>query len=253
MTKVLDPYSRVYWRAIDDPKFVGIWEDDAALACWLRLLVAAEMAWPATASLYHGCKTTALKKLVAAGLVDPKSSHRYRIHGLDAERAQRAAASRAAAQVRWGSNAEGMRAHPNGNAEGMPSKDEHSKAKTSIDARDGLPHIDERTQQVGERLTGSPILTAGQKPLTELDRLLERHGPEKTWQAMEAAASTVVSGGLPPTWVQLIYGTRNRLEPLPTAADTRASEKEDREEADRAAFARVVEQTKARARELTQP
>ncbi len=255
MSRTIDPYSRVYWRAVDDDRFIGIWDDDAALATWVRLLVNADMAWPATANLYQGCKTTALKKLVSAGLVDPKPGQRYRIHGLDTERQKRSDVARDSVLTRY------ARSTPVADTDVRPyyapstRKEEKRKEEKSIEnARDGLPNIDERTQQLGERLIGSPILTAGQKQLTELDRLLERHGPEKTHQAMEAVAG-VEHGktGLPPTWTQLIYGTRNRLEPLPSAADSRVSEKADREAAERAAFDRTVAQTKARNAELLRP
>ena len=157
MTKAIDPYSRVYWRAIDDSKFRDIWADDAALAAWLRLLVAADMAWPASASLYHGVRKVALDKLVAVKLVDLITGHRFRIHGLDAERAKRSAKAKDAADNRWGgspsdadashdsdaeqppgipagpreqppSNANGDREQPvsnaNGDAKGMPSQEE---------------------------------------------------------------------------------------------------------------------------------
>lgn len=123
-------YCRVYWAAIDDPKFVRVWDDDGALACWLRLLVYADMAWPASASLYHGIRKVSLAILTDAGLVDPQSGNRYRIHGLDAERSARSESARNAAAMRWHSagNAETMQSHPIGNAETMPSRAEQSRA-----------------------------------------------------------------------------------------------------------------------------
>ncbi len=143
MPKPQDPYTRVYWRAIDDPKFVGIWDDDAALAAWLRLLVAADMAWPATASLYHGVKPKALAALVKAGLVDLVAGHRYRIHGLDVERGKRSQQGTLGAAGRWATvpaqqsdmDADGMpngaEQHPISIPERMPSRVEPSQAEQS--------------------------------------------------------------------------------------------------------------------------
>ena len=141
MTKTRDPYSRVYWRAIDDTKFASVWDDDHALSAWLRLLVAADMAWPASATLYHGVRRAALKVLCEVGLVDMQAGGRYRIHGLDKERAARARAASAAASARWdddepphpSGNADGMRPHPSGNPPRMPSQDEQSRAEQSQD------------------------------------------------------------------------------------------------------------------------
>lgn len=137
MTKARDPYSRVYWRAIDDPKFARVWDDDHALSAWLRLLVAADMAWPASATLYHGVRRAALRVLCDVGLVDMQAGGRYRIHGLDKEREARARAASSAAAARWNDdepphpagNAEGMRPHPPSNPPRMPSQDEQSRAE----------------------------------------------------------------------------------------------------------------------------
>jgi hypothetical protein len=142
MAKIKRPYSRVYWEALDDPKFAHVWDDDHALAAWLRLLVAADMAWPASATLYHGVRRPAIRKLCDVGLVDMQTSGRYRIHGLDKEREARSEEARTAANIRhhgtadgfpphtdtdYARNAPAVRPHPVGNAEGMPSQDEQSK------------------------------------------------------------------------------------------------------------------------------
>jgi hypothetical protein len=49
-----DPYVRVYSRIIDDPKFETVYDDDARLACWLRLLILADATWPTPADP-RGC------------------------------------------------------------------------------------------------------------------------------------------------------------------------------------------------------
>jgi hypothetical protein len=168
MTKERDPYSRVYWRAIDDPKFARVWDDDHALSAWLRLLVAADMAWPASATLYHGIRRSALRLLCDVGLVDMQTGGRYRIHGLDKERAARSETGRAAANVRhhgradappahtdadYARSADALRPHPVSSADGMPSKDEQSRAEQ---------RRDETRRDSG--YTGSPSLVDG-RPL----------------------------------------------------------------------------------------
>ena len=86
------PYSRVYWSIIDDPKFSAIYDDDHHLAAWLRMLLVADQAWPSSAHVPSSCNRVSLAALVDCGLVDV-SGRRYRIHGLDAERGRRAAAA----------------------------------------------------------------------------------------------------------------------------------------------------------------
>jgi hypothetical protein len=130
MTKIKRPYSRVYWEALDDPKFAHVWDDDHALAAWLRLLVAADMSWPASATLYHGVRRQAVRLLCDVGLVDMQTAGRYRIHGLDKEREVRSEWAATAARARHSGNADGMRSQPERNAEGMPSKAEQSRAET---------------------------------------------------------------------------------------------------------------------------
>jgi len=83
------PYSRVYWSIVDDPKFASIYDDDRHLAAWLRLLVVADQAHPASAPIPHGTRKASLSALVEAGLVDLGTGTRFRIHGLDAERERR--------------------------------------------------------------------------------------------------------------------------------------------------------------------
>lgn len=83
------PYSRVYWSVIDDPKFVEIYDDDRRLATWLRLLLIADQAHPASPHVPLGVHRPSLKALVSCGLIDLGAGNRYRVHGLDKERARR--------------------------------------------------------------------------------------------------------------------------------------------------------------------
>ena len=108
------PYSRVYWQIVDDPKFATVYDNDAALALWLRLLLAADQAHPASATLPVGSRKTAIAALVDAKLITVSGS-RFRIVGLDAERGKRSDTARNASASRW---------HSNGSASGMPRRDE---------------------------------------------------------------------------------------------------------------------------------
>jgi hypothetical protein len=127
-------YSRVYWEAIDDPKFSDVWDDDARVGCWLRLLVAADMAHPASPTLPVGINRKVLDHLVSVGLVDLQGRSRYRIHGLDSERAMRSDQASSAAASRWdtgrdsGRSTDAMQTHSGRNAEGMPRREEEEKS-----------------------------------------------------------------------------------------------------------------------------
>lgn len=88
------PYSRIYHSIVDDPKFATVYDDDRRLGTWLRLLIVAEQAYPASAHIPQGTNRAAVLALVDAGLIDLGTGSRYRIHGLDAERTRRSEAAR---------------------------------------------------------------------------------------------------------------------------------------------------------------
>jgi hypothetical protein len=115
---------------MDDPKFDGIRDDVRHLGTWTLLLIVADMAWPAPAFLPPVPKASVVA-LEAAGIVDLLAGHRFRIHGLDAERGRRSDAARDAASVRWQStrSADAMQTHSGRNAE--PMLDETRRDKTS--------------------------------------------------------------------------------------------------------------------------
>ena len=86
-------YSRVYWSIVDDPKFADIYDDDRHLACWLRLLLIADQAHPASANIPAGTRRASILALTEAGLVSIGTGSRFRITGLDAERERRRVAA----------------------------------------------------------------------------------------------------------------------------------------------------------------
>ena len=116
-----DPYSRHYWRLVDDPKFADIYADDHHYACWSRLLMIADQAWPASAHIPATARKASVAKLAEVGLLDLLHDGRFKMRGLDKERAKRSDSARNAAAKRWQSS---------GNAEPMPSKAEHRREET---------------------------------------------------------------------------------------------------------------------------
>jgi hypothetical protein len=135
MTKPADPYSRVYWRIVDDERFADIYGSDAHLAAWLRLLLGADQAWPASAAIPASVRRASVKALADCGLVELRPGGFYRIHGLEAERSRRVAHAERAASIRHSSgDAHGTGEQPVSNAHGMPRLVETSKdeEETSI-------------------------------------------------------------------------------------------------------------------------
>jgi len=125
------PYSRIYWSIVDHPRFEKVYNDDYALALWVRLLVLADSMWPASAPIpalprSRGTPNRALTVLIECGLVVPSEDRRrYTIRGMNAERERRSQLGRNAALARYAPrNAE---RNANGNAPAMPRRDETSK------------------------------------------------------------------------------------------------------------------------------
>lgn len=118
-------YSRLYWEVVDDDRFVGIYDNDHHFATYIRLLLIADGAWPASGHLPLGVRRASTEALSDCGLIELLPSGRFRVHGLDSERNARASSARIGAGVRW---------HGERNATDMPRQDE-----TSIDKTRQLP------------------------------------------------------------------------------------------------------------------
>ena len=121
------PYVRVYHGIVDDPKFATIYDDDRRLATWLRLLIVAEQAYPASAYIPAGTHRASVTALVDAGLIDLGTGSRFRVHGLASERAMRSHSARIAAAVRWQSDS---------NASTRRERDETRQDEDKEDARE---------------------------------------------------------------------------------------------------------------------
>ncbi len=99
MTTQPRPYSRVYWDLVDDPMFARVFDNDKALATWLRMLLIADAMYPASAPMTTRNPTVRL--LIDCSLVLERPGNRYTIRGLQAERERRSAIGRNAAAVRY--------------------------------------------------------------------------------------------------------------------------------------------------------
>lgn len=115
------PYSRIYWSVMDDPKFDGIREDVRLFGSWSLCLVLADMAWPAPAYVPPTIQRSAFRRLVDCQLLDELPGHRFRVHGLDKERAVRSAHGAHAASGRWSNADSNAPSIAPSNAQSMPS------------------------------------------------------------------------------------------------------------------------------------
>jgi hypothetical protein len=220
------PYSRVYWSVMDDAKFDGIREDPRHFGSWCLLLIVADMAWPAPAFPPPTVSKASMRVLVEAGLVDGLSGGRFRIHGLDAERGRR----RDAASSGGKRAPSGTQTGPERGSNGTHSVPERLLARGSLDetsldetrvrrdepiAREGLPNLTPEAVAALEERTGRTWSVAGDKQLTEYDRLIEDHGLTAVCGAMDS-----LRDGKALTARQLVWGAMKVLEPM---LDTRVA------------------------------
>lgn len=159
MSAARDPYVKVYYRIADDPRFETVFDNDAALSWWLRLLLIADGHWPSSAPIPAACKPKALNALTEAGLVDRIGTHRFRIHGLDAEREKRSEHASQASRSRWSSNplSTPPRNAPS-NARNMPlNSDDLNSTKRSSSQRNSPPAGDKKSAGQKTRVTNEDL------------------------------------------------------------------------------------------------
>lgn len=259
MSAAKDPYVKVYYRIADDDRFETIYNNDAHLATWLRLLILADGTWPASAPLPQWCKKASLNALVGAGLVELGTGYRYRIHGMDAERSRTAQHASRAANERWSGNAV---SNAPSTAQTMPlNSAQLSSTQLSANAlaprKNGLEPIGSiipdaldanadvvRLQRLAEELTGQAYVMQnvhsgfGAKAVQEQ---LNRHRFDATERAWRQIANRAKAEGASlPTLKQLVLGADDVLNPVP-----RRDEKEHRAEDEQASFDRRVAKTSA--------
>lgn len=135
-------YARVYHDIVDDPMFQRVFDNNDALAQWLRMLLVADAMHPVSVAMPR--RNPAVRLLIDVGLVLERPGNRYTIRGLDAERERRSASARNAAAVRWQSGR---------NADAMPSK-----AKQSIEEQSSPANASNGTGSfMGFRQKADPV------------------------------------------------------------------------------------------------
>ena len=274
-------YVRVYQDVVDDEKFAGM--DLQAFGGWLRLLMIADAAWPASAFLPGPAVVPddVVDDLASRAIVDLLPGHRFRIHGLDRERETRKTASSKASEARWmraqspsdaaafssrmrahsapdaGASNSQMRAHsaavsdriqqPDAAAFStrMPSKAKQSKEEPSNRAREGLVNLEEVATTAWEQATGRTILGSENWAASYIDDAIRRHGPEKVAAAIVTARSQFDHIPEP---AALAAAVRHLLDPLPDARQSAAAEEEADREKDQAARDRANRRNLLRAR-----
>ena len=136
------PYSRHYHELVDDPKFTDVYPDDRHYACWSRLLMLADQAWPASAHLPATARKASVAKLAEVGLIDLLPDGRFRMHGLQAERERRSLSASHAASQRWRNADRTTPGIASGNA-----------ARNASVPGQQMPRRDETRQGIDERLS----------------------------------------------------------------------------------------------------
>jgi hypothetical protein len=250
MTAQSDPYVRVYYRIIDDPKFAGVYDDDTRLALWLRLLLLADGAYPAPAPVPHAIRRPAFRHLVEVGLIDLEPGDRYRIHGMDAERGARSRRASDAAREKWrrarsaaDGDAPALRPHHTGaSAVDMHSAPLRSEPLRSEPLRAGERAPDEQPPDDAydvmlliERLTHRPFAFRDGSPVHDtLVGDVATHGAARIAAEYRAMHETSAA---PLDAAQLVFGVHNALHPL---IRPRALSDDERREAEVEAAIRLV-------------
>lgn len=242
------PYSRVYWEIVDDPKFAYVYDDDRALACWLRLLMIADQAHPASAHLPHFADKRAVQKLVEVGLVDVQGGGRYRIRGLDAERERRSRRTQedpspepitqpVGDQQVTNRSATGDQSVPRARGRLVSSRLGTSSSSSGGGPGEGLPHLDSAVAQLWEKATGRSVIASGAYAAEYLDDACRRHPPSEVGAAILRARKAFDHI---PDAAALISAMRPILDPF---VDPKAAAAAERERAAREASRRRTQAT----------
>jgi hypothetical protein len=95
-----DPYVVVRRRIVDDERYADAWSDEALLGWWLKLTLAADAAWPASAEVPGSCPPDVVSRLAAAELLVVYPRGRYRLVDYDLEREGRSQRGAAGGRAR---------------------------------------------------------------------------------------------------------------------------------------------------------
>ncbi len=239
------PYSRIYHSIIDDAKFATIYDDDRRLATWLRLLIVAEQAYPASGNIPTGTHRASLSALVDAGLLDLGAGSRFRVHGLDDERTWRSDAARVGGLASGRSRAV---EHPlNGRSQTERTKSnlaEQSRAETS------KAEQDVRDEPEGDVITWLARHGCALPPHSGYYRhvvlMVENHGTVAVLAMLEKLARAGTKHG---DVKGFVFGTRDALD-AKTRPDLRTLEKDDRQAERESASRNRVEATQKYLKDL---
>jgi hypothetical protein len=245
------PYSRVYWTVRNDPRLADIYSDDHHWAAWNRLLLAADMAWPAPADLPGSVRRASLSALVSAGVVELLPGGLFRFHGLDAERGERRIA---ATRLRLGQSPnrdpDGTQTGPNRDPDG-PGVPGRRRAELSRDepsiAREGLGAVTPEVADAWEAASGRTVLASGAFAAGLLDDLSRRHPMVAIVTAIRLCREDFDHV---PSTQQLAARVRNLLDPLPSSKTNGKDDAAAREAAEIEAGRRRVEATLAKTHEF---
>lgn len=221
------PYSRVYWTVRNDPRLVSIYSDDHHWAAWNRLLIAADMAWPAPADLPATARRASVEALREAGVIELLPGGLFTFHGLDSERGRRREAARESAGRRTPTERvpDAPRLVPERSASrAEPRQDEPRHAPAP--AREGLPNLNSAVSKTWEDATGRAVIGSGQFAIEYLDDACRRYPAFEVAAAIVRARQTFDHI---PAAQPLIVAVRSILDPLPDAkgAAAKAAEAEE--------------------------
>jgi hypothetical protein len=132
MTTQKREYERIYHDVVDDPDMAPIYANDLAWSTWTKLLLIGGSAWPSSGMLPAGLNRVGLRICVEYGAVIVEGV-RFRIRGMDKERAARSEKARRAANALHGGSGrieseddDGMQTHPPSSANGMQTQSSSS-------------------------------------------------------------------------------------------------------------------------------
>jgi hypothetical protein len=247
-------YSRVYWSIVDDSKFVNVYDSDANLAAWLRLLLIADQAHPASAHLPSNVRRAAVTALAEAELIDLLPGSRYRVHGLDAERERRRIAATSRGPKGFGPDTgprpsgyhSGTERSPNGPGTTGLSRGRDETSQDEPNARATNDPWDAPEMEAMQWLARHGCdVRPGNGYHQKLITAVERHGIN----AVVGALDRMAQAGVPNGDVKgLLFGAIDMLDKQARPSLV-ALEKEDRAADDRAARQRRLDATQVRLHE----
>lgn len=101
MSRKPEHYIRTTHGLTRDPDFLPIFRDGALYGAFQQLSMIADDAWPLAVTPPRWVNATAVRRLVAAGWVQPVTDGEVRVPVIDRERGYRHALAQRAADARW--------------------------------------------------------------------------------------------------------------------------------------------------------